>query len=171
MFNTEEKGALPTLIDEMYSERVGVKKEMIQAQKAKELVDKSDKQELYNIERKIAIAENQQMAIKILLNSLYGALGNRYFRYFDQRIAEAITLSGQLTIRWAERAINLYLNSVLKTKMDYVVAIDTDSLYVNLGPLVEAVQPKNPIDFLDTVSSEKLDPSRYFPLPMMSCSK
>ena len=158
MFNIEEKGALPTLIDEMYGERVLVKRDMIQAQKDKELIDKSDKQRIYDVERKIAIAENQQMAIKILLNSLYGALGNRYFRYFDQRIAEAITLSGQLTIRWAERAINLYLNSVLKTKKDYVVAIDTDSLYVNLGPLVDAVQPKNPIDFLDTVASEKLEP-------------
>lgn len=158
MFNVDNKGALPTLIDEMYSERVLVKREMIQAQKDKELIDKSDKQRIYDVERKIAIAENQQMAIKILLNSLYGALGNRYFRFFDQRIAEAITLSGQLTIRWAERAINLYLNSILKTKKDYVVAIDTDSLYVNLGPLVEAVNPKNPIDFLDTVASEKLEP-------------
>ena len=158
MFRTDKKGALPTLIDELYSERVLVKKEMIQAQKDKELIDKGDKQAIYDVERKINIAENQQMAIKILLNSLYGALGNRYFRFFDQRIAEAITLSGQLTIRWAEVAVNKYLNKVLGTKKDYVIAIDTDSLYVNLGDLVDKVKPTNPIDFLDKVSSEKLEP-------------
>jgi DNA polymerase elongation subunit (family B) len=158
LFNVEKKGMLPTLIDEMYSERVIIKKQMIQAQKDKELIDKSNKHELYKVEREINIAENQQMSIKILLNSLYGALGNRYFRFFDQRIAEAITLSGQLTIRWAEVAINKYLNSVMKTNTDYVIAIDTDSLYVNLGPLVNLVNPVNPIDFLDTVASEKLEP-------------
>ena len=98
------------------------------------------------------------MAIKILLNSLYGALGNKYFRFFDQRIAEAITLSGQLTIRWAEVALNKYLNKMMGTDKDYIIAIDTDSLYVNLGDLVKKFNPKNPIDFLDSVASEKLEP-------------
>jgi DNA polymerase elongation subunit (family B) len=99
------------------------------------------------------------MAIKILLNSLYGAMGNKYFRFFDQRIAEAITLSGQLTIRWAEVAINKYLNKVLSTKnRDYVIAIDTDSLYVCLDDLVKLVNPVNIVDFLDKVASEKLEP-------------
>ena len=107
---------------------------------------------------RVAINENRQMSIKILLNSLYGALGNKYFRFFDQRIAEGITLSGQLTIRWAEEAINTYLNKVLKTNKDYVLAIDTDSVYVCLNDLVKAVNPSNPIDFLDTVCREKLEP-------------
>ncbi|HAW05939.1 MAG TPA: DNA polymerase, partial [Saprospirales bacterium] len=80
------------------------------------------------------------------------------FRFFDQRIAEGITLSGQLTIRWAEEAINTYLNKVLKTNKDYVLAIDTDSVYVCLNDLVKAVNPSNPIDFLDTVCREKLEP-------------
>ena len=113
-FNVDKPGIIPFIIDEMYKERVGIKQEMINAQKQKEKVDKNDKQKLYQIERDIAIAENRQMAIKILLNSLYGALGNRYFRFFDQRIAEAITLTGQLTIRWAEFSLNTYLNRVLK---------------------------------------------------------
>ena len=100
----------------MYSERVVIKRAMINGQKELEKVDKNNKQELYRVQRDINIAENQQMSIKILLNSLYGALGNKYFRFFDQRIAEGITLSGQLTIRWAEKAINEYLNKILKTK-------------------------------------------------------
>jgi len=114
---------------------------------------------MYRIERDIAIAENRQMAIKILLNSLYGALGNRYFRFFDQRIAEAITLTGQLTIRWAEYSLNAYLNRVLKTSKwkDFVIAIDTDSLYVGLDDFVQKFKPENTIDFLDKVCNEALE--------------
>ena len=156
-FKTDEHGILPKIIDEMYSERVVIKRQMIASQKELERIDKNDKQELYRVQRDIAIAENQQMSIKILLNSLYGALGNKYFRFFDQRIAEGITLTGQLTIRWAEKAINTYLNSVLKTKKDYVLAIDTDSVYVCLDDLVSAVNPKNPLEFVDTVCKEKLE--------------
>ena len=157
-FNIDKKGILPKIIEQMYGERVQIKKAMIKAQKELQKVDKNDKQEVYRIERDIAINENKQMSIKILLNSLYGALGNKYFRFFDQRIAEGITLSVQLTIRWAEEAINTYLNKVLKTKKDYVLAIDTDSVYVCLNDLVKAVNPSNPIDFLDTVCREKLEP-------------
>jgi len=159
VFRTDKKGILPDIIDGMYTERVGIKRQMLDAQQALQNADKDDKQTIYSIERDIAIAENRQMAIKILLNSLYGALGNKYFRFFDQRIAEAITLSGQLSIKWAEVAINDYLNKVLKTDKDYVIAIDTDSLYVNLDPLVEAVKPANPVDFLNTVAQKKLEPA------------
>lgn len=160
LFRTDKKGILPEIIDGLYNERVGIKRQMLDAQQALQNADKDDKQTIYGIERDIAIAENKQMAIKILLNSLYGALGNKYFRFFDQRIAEAITLSGQLSIKWAEVAINDYLNSILKPEkpVDYVIAIDTDSLYVNLDPLVEAVNPANPVNFLDTVAADKLEP-------------
>jgi len=157
-FKTDKKGILPQIIDQMYSERVVIKKQMLASQRELERVNKNDKQELYRIQRDIAIAENQQMSIKILLNSLYGALGNKYFRFFDQRIAEGITLTGQLTIRWAEKAINQYLNKVLKTTKDYVLAIDTDSVYVCLDDLVKAVNPQNPLEFVNTVCNEKLEP-------------
>jgi DNA polymerase elongation subunit (family B) len=158
-FRTDKPGIIPFIIDEMYKERVGIKQEMITAQKELQKVDKNDKQEMYRIERDIAIAENRQMAIKILLNSLYGALGNRYFRFFDQRIAEAITLTGQLTIRWAEYSLNAYLNKVLKTSKwkDFVIAIDTDSLYVCLDDFVQKFKPENTIDFLDKVCSDALE--------------
>ena len=158
-FRTDKPGIIPFIIDEMYKERVGIKKEMITAQKELQKVDKNDKQEMYRIERDIAIAENRQMAIKILLNSLYGALGNRYFRFFDQRIAEAITLTGQLTIRWAEYSLNAYLNRVLKTSKwkDFVIAIDTDSLYVCLDDFVQKFKPENTIDFLDKVCNDALE--------------
>jgi len=158
LFRTDKKGMMPTLVDDMYSERVVIKQEMLKAEQELQTVDSADKQKVYDIERRIAVAENQQMAIKILLNSLYGAMGNRYFRFFDQRIAEAITLSGQLTIRWAEVALNQYLNKIMGTDKDYIIAIDTDSLYVNMSDLVKQVNPANPVDFLDKVAKEKLEP-------------
>ena len=160
-FRTDKPGIVPFIIDEMYNERVTIKQEMINAQKELEKVDKEDKQEMYRIERDIAIAENKQMSIKILLNSLYGAMGNRYFRFFDQRIAEAITLTGQLTIRWAEYALNQYLNKAMQnaTWKDYIVAIDTDSLYVTLDDVVKKFKPTNPIDFMDKLSQEALEPA------------
>ncbi len=158
-FNINKQGIVPYIVDEMYKDRVEIKKSMISAQKELQKVDKNDKQKLYQIERDIAIRENQQMAIKILLNSLYGALGNKYFRFFDQRIAEAITLTGQLTIRWAEYALNRYLNRVMRTEKwkDYVVAIDTDSLYVSLDDIIKQFNPDNPINFMDKICNEALE--------------
>ena len=117
-----------------------------------------------NIAHKIANLDNRQQSLKILLNSLYGALANAWFRYFDPRIAGAITLSGQLSVRWAEKAINQYLNKVLKTEnKDYVIAMDTDSMYIDLGPLVrEVYQDTSNIDavvkFVDKVCTKKLEP-------------
>jgi DNA polymerase elongation subunit (family B) len=97
------------------------------------------------------------MSIKILMNSLYGALGNRWFRYFDQRVAESVTLAGQLAIQWAEKRMNEEMNKLLKTDKDYVIAIDTDSLYINMAPLVVATNPKNPTAFLDKICREHFE--------------
>ena len=110
------------------------------------------------LEAKVNQLENQQMSIKILMNSLYGALGNAGFRYFDNDIAEAITTSGQLSIRWAEKAINQEMNNLLESLgEDYVIAIDTDSLYVNMKPLVEKFKPKDPLKFLDKICNEHFE--------------
>ena len=162
-FNTSKKGVLPKIIGDLYAERVEIKQSMLKSQKELQKVDKNDKQDIYRIERDISISENRQMAIKILLNSLYGALGNKYFRFFDQRIAEGITLTGQLTIRWAEKAVNDYLNRLLNPKAegnpkDYVIAIDTDSVYVSLDDLVKKFNPTNTTDFLDAVCKDKIEP-------------
>ena len=90
--------------------------------------------------RDISRYNNIQMAKKISLNSAYGAIGNEYFRYYKLENAEAITLSGQVSIRWIEDRMNNYLNKILKTKdEDYVIAVDTDSIYLHLGPLVEVI--------------------------------
>jgi len=159
LFNKNKKGLIPTIVESYYNERTVFKKKMLAAEQKLVKTDKSDKHAVYQLEKEIATLGNQQMAIKILMNSLYGATSNEHFRYFDQRIAESITMTGQLTIRWAEKKINAYMNKVLKTENeDYVVAIDTDSLYIRMGDLVNKVNAKDPIKFLDKVATEKLEP-------------
>jgi DNA polymerase elongation subunit (family B) len=156
-FDNSKQGFMPKIIEQMYDERVAIKKKMIASKQELEKADKSNKAEIYRIERDIGTFENQQMTIKILLNSLYGALGNRYFRYFRMEIAEGITMTGQFIIKWAELHVNAFLNKTLKTNTDYVIAIDTDSVYAKLGDLVNSVIPNAPknkkVDFLDKVCS------------------
>ncbi len=108
---------------------------------------------------------NFQMAKKIALNSAYGAVGNQYFRYYKLANAEAITLSGQVSIRWIENKVNGYLNKLLKTdEVDYVVASDTDSIYINFGPIVDQffshkVDDKaKVVTILDQICQDKLEP-------------
>jgi len=145
-------GVIPNIIIDYYDERVTVKNMMLAAQK------EYQKNKTPQLEKEINRLENQQMAIKILLNSLYGALGNQYFKYFDLRLAEGVTLTGQLTIQWAEKAMNKIMNKLLKTNEDYVIAIDTDSLYVNFGPLVKQLKPKDPVKFLDKICEDHFNP-------------
>ena len=153
-FINTTKGLFPQLVEELYTERSKYKKEMLETQ---QII--ADNESNYELEKRVTTLNNQQMAVKILMNSLYGAMSNEYFRYYDIRIAEGITISGQLTIRWAERHINEFMNKVLGTdNEDYVIAIDTDSLYINMGGLVDKVKPKNPVKFLDKVAQEKLEP-------------
>ena len=157
-FDNSKQGFMPKIIEEMYDERVIIKKKMIASKKELEACDKSNTKEVYRIERDIAHFENQQTAIKILLNSLYGALGNKYFRYFTMEIAEGITITGQFIIKWAEKHVNGFLNKTLKTDKDYVIAIDTDSVYAGLADLVNHVMPDadttKKVDFLDKVCSK-----------------
>jgi len=134
MYRKDIKGFLPELMEKMYNERVIFKKKMLEAKKAYE------KQKTKTLEKEIARCNNIQMAKKISLNSAYGAIGNQYFRYFKLANAEAITLSGQVSIRWIENRMNRKLNKILNTEdIDYVIASDTDSIYLNLGPFIDAV--------------------------------
>ena len=151
-FSHDRKGIVPTIIEQYSAERKVIKREMLDAEK--ELQKNPSKQ----LEYRIASLNNQQMAIKILMNSLYGALGNKWFRYFDQRVAESITSAGQLVIKWAERAVNNEMQKILGTNEDYVVAIDTDSVYIRMGGLVDKFSPKNPVKFLDNICNDHFEP-------------
>ena len=159
MYRKDIKGFLPELMEKMYAERVIFKKKMIDAKKQYEKTPTKD------LEKEIARCNNIQMAKKISLNSAYGAIGNQYFRYYKLANAEAITLSGQLSIRWIENKMNQYLNKILSTKdVDYVIASDTDSIYLNLGPLIDKFFSNKSddktaiVDLLDKICKEKFEP-------------
>ena len=151
-YRKDIQGFLPEMMDKIYKERTIYKKKMLAAKQAYEKAP-TDK-----LQRDISKFNNIQMARKIQLNSAYGAIGNQYFRYYNLANAEAITLSGQVSIRWIEGRMNKYLNKILKTEdVDYVIASDTDSIYLNLGPLVQSVykgrekDDKVIVSFLDKV--------------------
>ena len=134
MYRKDVRGFLPELMEKIYKDRTIYKKKMLEA---KQQYEKTKTKEL---EKEIARCNNIQMARKIQLNSAYGAIGNQYFRYYKLANAEAITLSGQVSIRWIENKMNAHINKILKTEnVDYVIASDTDSIYLNLGPLVEVI--------------------------------
>jgi len=159
MFRKDIRGFLPTLMEKMYNERVIFKKKMIEAKKMNE------KSKSTALQKEIARCNNIQMAKKISLNSAYGAIGNQYFRYYKLANAEAITLSGQVSIRWIENRMNQYLNKLLQTEgVDYVIASDTDSIYLNLGPLVtkffsnKSSNKDEIVSILDKICQDKLEP-------------
>jgi DNA polymerase elongation subunit (family B) len=150
-YTHDKLGVIPKVIKKFYNNRVVIKQEML---KKKQQYENAPTKKL---EHEIANLDNQQMGIKILMNSLYGALANKWFRYFDHRIAEGITMSGQRAIKLAEKACNDEMNNLLETDEDYVIAIDTDSVYIGMDKLVKKFNPKDPVKFLDKICSEHFE--------------
>jgi DNA polymerase elongation subunit (family B) len=161
MFSKRKKGFLPKLMQRMYDDRVEYKKAMMEWKQKKQTGDGDPS----IIDNKISQLDNKQMAAKILLNSAYGALGNQWFRYYDIRQAESITSAGQLAIKWIENKVNDYFNNLMGNSepKSYVIASDTDSIYVALGDFVDKVFDSEPedskvVEFLDKIAKEKIEP-------------
>ena len=158
-YRKDVHGFLPEMMKKIYDERVQSKKLMLIAKQEYETTPTKD------LEKSISKYNNIQMARKIQLNSAYGAIGNQYFRYYNIINAEAITLSGQVSIRWIENKVNGYLNNLLNTnEKDYVIASDTDSIYLSLDKLVttvygdQEVSQEKVVNFLDKACKEKIEP-------------
>ena len=154
-FRTDKLGLFPEIVAKLFKDRQDYKKLMIEAQKKYE--ETKDKK----YQNDISKYNNFQMARKIQLNSLYGAWANYYFRYFDDRIAEGITLTGQYIIRTVGRALDDYLNKICGTKdFKYSFYSDTDSCYITLDPLVKKFYADKSQDeivkILDRICEEKI---------------
>lgn len=164
LFRTDKRGFLPTMLDDMYVGRKEFKKKSIEAKK--QLEGETNKSRRLDIEKVVARFNNLQLAKKVSLNSCYGATGSKYFRFYDIRMAVAVTSSGQLSTRWIEKKINEFMNKIMETEgVDYIIASDTDSIYLNLGPLVKRAYTKTTwknknqvIDFMDKVCEQKISP-------------
>ena len=168
MFRTDHQGFLPKMCQDMYEDRKKFKKMMLTAKQ--EYENEKDDSKKYEIEKRIARFNNLQLAKKVSLNSAYGAMGSQYFRFYDLRNAVGVTTAGQLSIRWIEAKVNQYMNKILGTEdNDYVIASDTDSIYLRLGELVAKVygvdgvvspniDKQKVIEFMDRVCEQKLQP-------------
>ena len=159
-FSRDRQGFLPELMEKFYDERKEWKGKMIQYQIERESCkDTKRKKELNTL---IKRAYNNQQVRKIALNSCYGALANQYFAFFDPNIAEGITTAGQMIIKTAENTINKFLNNTLGTKdEDYVIAMDTDSIYVSFDKMVQHIFPEGTpkskiVDFLNNAGQDKI---------------
>ena len=157
-YRRDIKGFMPELMEKMYVDRSRFKKQMLKVQQEYEHDKKNN-----DLRKEISRLNNLQMAMKIALNSAYGAMGNQYFRYFDLRMAEGITTSGQLSIRWMANKLNVFLNKTLKTEgKDFVIAIDTDSIYLSLEELVERTcegkSDEQKIKYMDKICEDIFQP-------------
>lgn len=157
-YRKDVKGFMPELMENMYKDRSMYKKKMLAVQQEYE----NDKTQVHLL-NEISRLNNLQMAMKIALNSAYGAMGSKYFRYFDVRMAEGITTSGQLSIRWMAERLNAFLNKTMSTVgVDYIIAIDTDSIYLTLENLVDKVcagkTTEQKIRFMDKICNDVFQP-------------
>jgi len=151
-FSNKFQGFLPELMKIQFKKRAEYKAKMLELKKN----DPDNKNEIQKY-------HNYQLAKKIQLNSAYGALANEWFRFYDWRLASAITLSGQLAVRWIEKKINIFMNSRFKTKnVDYVIAMDTDSCYIKFNTFhnLDATLPKKVlIDTLNVFCESQVQPA------------
>ena len=166
LFRTDSQGFLPKMLEDMYVQRSTYKNIMLAAESEYQIETDSDKKA--DLIKKIARYNNLQRAKKESLVSAYGATGSRFFRFYDLRLASSVTSAGQLSVRWIEKSINTYMNSLMKTiDVDYVVYMDTDSVYLRLAELVTKVYgvdgkvsiPTNKvITFMDRVCEDRIQP-------------
>lgn len=162
-FSREKEGFIPAIMRHMFNDRNRFKDLMLEAQDKLESA-KSQNEDPTQHENDVVKFDKRQQSKKIQLNSGFGAQGNQHFRWFHLDTAEAITLSGQLTTRWIELKLNKKLNKMFKTNKDWVIAVDTDSAYLNMESVVQHVFGDQQDDclkitkYLDKVGKEVLEP-------------
>jgi DNA polymerase elongation subunit (family B) len=154
-FDVDSQGLFPEIVNRIFVERQTFKKKMLEVDKEYEATGDATAKKL---SRRYDLI---QQARKIQLNSLYGAIGNPYFRFYDDRIAEGITLTGQYVLRTVLQALNDYLNKVVGTEgLEYAFYGDTDSVYITLDRLVEKFFPNleksKVIDVLNQICQDKI---------------
>lgn len=166
LFRKDKRGFIPEIMDVMYEERKEFKRLMLEKKgwlKANEANLTPD--EISETEDEINKLNVYQNVRKVCLNSAYGSLAQIGFRFFKPELASAITMAGQLAIRWADRHFNEMLQKAFGDKDDYVLAADTDSAHVSFDKLVQKFQEKKPgapisdiVEFLDGFAKKTCQP-------------
>jgi DNA polymerase elongation subunit (family B) len=167
-FTKDVQGFIPILIERTFNQRKEAKSRMIELEKEYEQTKNKD------LLPRIAALKIRQSVKKILANSLYGCLGNPAFVYSSPELATAVTVTGQVIIRKAEMAMNDYIQSLTKDKKDYVLAVDTDSVYLNLDAIVQKISEKTKIpnvtEFINQICEQKIQPELTKEMKILSHS-
>lgn len=170
MFSREQQSVLSMVVDELFNKRVEYKTAMKQLEKQYEQMkhDNAPQDELTAVHNRIMALDAQQMAMKIAINSAYGALGNEGFRYYDPSIAEAITQSGQLAVQFIAHRVSEFLDNELGIVrgLDRWLYSDTDSCYFTLDDFVDKITQGNEdkydrqkiVDVIDAYCKNKIEP-------------
>lgn len=162
-FDAVKSGCLSELMNIYYQKKKTASDKQIELEKQLQS-NPNDKE----IELQIRLLKSKVFAVKILINSAFGATSNPYFQFYDDKIAEAITMSGQTLIQTAAKRVNSQLCSIMKSDKDYIIASDTDSIIVDCSTIVEAAKHNGVLDpkasvegvtkFLNRMCESKLNP-------------
>lgn len=128
LYKMNQKGLIPTILEMWAQERTDYRK-LEKKYGTKDSIDyDKEKHQFYN---------RLQSIQKVMLNSMYGVLGLSSFRFFDIDNAEAVTVTGVNMIQFAQKMVNHYYNTELETDKDYVIYVDTDSMFISAIPLLD----------------------------------
>lgn len=164
MFTKEKTSFMVDIVLKLFDHRKAAKKKMLECEQAIE--HETDQAKALQLKSEMDAYNIMQLGIKTTMNSMYGAVGTEYFRFFDVRLATAITKSGQLALLWARKAVNKFINDVVGTEdADYIIYGDTDSIHVSLDALVEKVaqgrkfkSKESAINLMDDICKKQLTP-------------
>lgn len=178
-FRNDVKGLFPEIVSRQFSDRKMYKKLMqkseAELESVKELMKATGKTDdlvarYTQLTKEVSKFNNFQMAKKILMNSLYGAMGNQGFRFFDPRIAEGITKTGQYFIRAVGETVTAFISRMSGKQGDWAFYGDTDSSYFTLAPILEkfvipkalnedgSINTSKVVDSMDKIVNEKITP-------------
>lgn len=133
IYDTSKPGFVNKIMTYLFEGRKAAKKLMLKAQKEyNEIADKLDTPEMVEkykaLKLEAIIQNNIQMALKILLNSFFGAYGNSNFRYYNLAHAKSITLNGQAVVQHVRDELDKWFKATFGIKQSCAVYCDTDSV-------------------------------------------
>ncbi|NBO99112.1 MAG: hypothetical protein EBU90_03160 [Proteobacteria bacterium] len=142
LFSQKTKGIIPEMVDQYYKLRVQVRRDHKKAKKLLTTLEKTDPT-YQKIKDEISVLNIKQHTIKIFINTVYGALGNKVFPLGDDDLARSITLTGQAVIKQGNKILSKFIQEKTGLTDDEIekntpiIYNDTDSVYITLQQVCE----------------------------------
>lgn len=156
LFSQNKKGIMPEIVDNIYQQRVDIKKDLKKLKLKLSKMKKSD--ETYSETKKLADQlDIKQFTLKILINTVYGYFGNKHAPIGDPDIARSITLTGQAVIKKSNDILREYIDKHGSSGPDPIIYNDTDSSYISINRLMKRISKPFHID--GKISEDSYDQS------------